>query len=111
MTSKEPHVAHEPQVANPWPRCVTDRKNRNTQNLSNQENKYGKICAILDNWKMAEWIEEGFSRNNMAKHAENTSDYHHARSYHRLRDIFNGYSTIERTLRNAGGGGRELCVK
>ena len=38
---------------------------------------------------MADQIEAGFSLNDGPKRAENTPYFHHARSYHRLRGIFN----------------------
>ena len=49
--------------------------------------KYRKIRAILYNRKTAHQIEAGFTLSNGIKGAENTTDWHHPRSYHRFRDI------------------------
>ena len=55
--------------------------------------KYRKIRAILYNWKTADRIET-ISLRNRAEWAENTADWHHARSYHRFQDIRHQYTSV-----------------
>ena len=43
--------------------------------------------SILYNWKTADRMEAGFSLSDRPEQAENTPGRHHARSYHRFRDI------------------------
>ena len=43
---------------------------------------------MLNNWKMDDRKEAGFSLNNRAKRKENPSGWHHAHNYHRFQDIY-----------------------
>ena len=55
--------------------------------LSKYRKKYRKIRAILYNTKTADRIEAEFSLKKRAEITENKSSWHHARWYHRFRDI------------------------
>ena len=55
---------------------------------------------FLYNRKEADRIEEGFSLKNRPKRVENKSDWHHARSYHRTRDIRLQLMSVRPFLKN-----------
>ena len=76
--------------------CNRQEKSKNPKFLyPRTEKKYRKFRAILYNWKTADRIEAGFSLNKRVKRAENKSDWHHARSNHRFRDIWLQFTPVK----------------
>ena len=83
-------------------RRETDRKNLKTHNLPILVNKKNIEKSVLFSitGKKADRIEEGFSPNNRPKRAENKSNWHQARSYHRFQDIRLHFMSVRLIARN-----------